>query len=388
MAVRVLVVNAGSTSVKLRLLGHDDQVEASADTGAPDDSLADEVASFLDSKPTPDVVGHRVVHGGERFDSSVLVDARTREDLGQVARLAPLHDPPALAAIDAVGKVAPGLKTVACFDTSFHKDMPEVARTYALPEEWRRWGVRRFGFHGLSCAWAMRRASGLLGRPAEELRLVVCHLGGGASVTAIAAGRSVDTTMGFTPAEGLVMATRSGDVDPGALTWVQDEHGLGARDVQEALEHGSGLLGLGGSSDMKVLLERRGARDRRAALAVEVYLHRLRAKIAAMTASLGGTDALVFTGGVGERAAQIRAEACRPLGWLGVAIDEGANDVLRGEPRGSPATGGGSGGAGGAGAGAGDADADISSPVAQVRTLVVHSREDLEIAAECRRLLG
>lgn len=364
--MRVLVVNAGSSSVKFRIVDEADQVVARRDLGPADDGLAENLGDFVHDAGALDVVGHRVVHGGPRFTTAVLVDADVREALDGLSELAPLHNPSALAGIDAATRLLVGVPQVACFDTGFHASLAPSATTYAVPAEWvARWGIRRYGFHGLSCAWSSRRAAELLGRPADRLRLVVCHLGAGASASALSAGRSADTTMGFTPLEGLVMATRCGDLDPGALLFALD-HGLRVDDANDALEHRSGLLGLSGgaSSDMRQLLAARADGDEPAGLAIAVYLHRLRAKIAAMTASTAGTDALIFTGGVGERSGPIRAEACAGLDWLGVILDEDANDAVD------------------------DGDADISAPTASVRTLVVHAREDLQIVQECRRLLG
>jgi acetate kinase len=243
--------------------------------------------------------------------------------------------------------------------------MPEAAATYALPREWRaRWAVRRYGFHGLSHAWVARRGPELLGRRRSAVRIVSCHLGAGASLCAIRDGRSIDTTMGFTPLEGLVMATRSGSVDPGLLLWLLERSRLSERELAQALEHESGLLGLAGSADMREVLARRRAGEDRAALALEVYLHRLRAGIAAMVASLGGLDGLAFTGGVGERAAEIRARAVQGLEFLGLAIDPERNES------------------------AADGDAEISAEGARAATLVLRAREDVEIARQTRRVLG
>ena len=223
-------------------------------------------------------------------------------------------------------RCCPTLPAVACFDTAFHASLPAAAATYALPADWReRWKLRRYGFHGLSHAWVARRAPQLLGRSGLELRIVSCHLGAGASLCAIDSGESLDTTMGFTPLEGLVMATRSGSVDPGLLLWLMEHEGLSAPELAEALEHRSGLLGLSGTADMRELVHRADAGDRPAQLALDVYLHRLRAEIAAMAAALGGLDALVFTGGVGERSAVVRELAVAGLGFLGLAIDAERN---------------------------------------------------------------
>ncbi len=242
----MLVVNAGSTSVKLRLVEPDDTIGRREDLGPPDSGLEEEVDRFLADAGAVDAVGHRVVHGGPRFHRPVIVDDAMRAELESLSDLAPLHNPPALQAIDALLRAAPGIPSVACFDTAFHSRLPEEARRYALPADWvERWGIRRYGFHGLSCEWSLRRAASILGRDPASLRLAVCHLGGGASVTAVAGGRSVDTTMGFTPTEGLVMATRSGDVDPGAIAWMA-ERGLSGGELMDGLEHRSGLLGLTG----------------------------------------------------------------------------------------------------------------------------------------------
>lgn len=257
----------------------------------------------------------------------------------------------------------PDVPAVACFDTAFHVTLPPAANTYALPARWReRWRVRRYGFHGLSHAWIARRAPELLGTSASGLRIVGCHLGAGASLCAIADGRSTDTTMGFTPLEGLVMATRSGSVDPGLLLWLLEKTGMTGRELAHALEHEAGLLGLAGTADMRQVLARADAGDRDARTALGVYVHRLRAAIAAMTAALGGLDALVFTGGVGERSSAIRASTVAGLGFLGVAIDDRRNA--------NP-----------------NVDAEITGAGAQVRTLVVHAREDLEIARQVRDLV-
>ena len=219
------------------------------------------------------------------------------------------------------------MPSVACFDTAFHASLKPAASRYALPTAWvKKWQLRRYGFHGLSCEWSASRAAVLLERPVDSLKLVICHLGGGASVTATAGGLSVDTTMGFTPTEGLVMATCPGDVDPGAIAWVA-AHGVAPGELADALEQRSGLLALSGglTGDMRELLGHRAGGDPAAILAVDVYLHRLRAKIAAMTAATDGTDAVVFTAGVGENADEIRAAACEHLQWIGISLDAQAN---------------------------------------------------------------
>jgi acetate kinase len=359
-------VNAGSTSLKLRIVERDDRVSESVDLGPPGDSLEDDVSRFLASVGPLDAVGHRVVHGGTQFTRPVVIDASVRAALDQLNELAPLHNPPALAAIDALRHVSPNVPAVACFDTAFHTSLKPAASSYALPTVWvERWGLRRFGFHGLSCQWSAGRAAALLEPSATPLRLVICHLGGGASVTATAGGRSVDTTMGFTPTEGLVMATRPGDVDPGALAWLAT-HGVAPHELADALERQSGLLALSGglTGDMRQLLQHRANGDPAAVLAVDVYVHRLRAKIAAMIAATDGTDAVVFTAGVGENAGEIRADACEHLEWIGISLDDFANRSV------------------------GADDVDISRAGAKVRTLVIHAREELVVAAGCRSVVN
>jgi len=376
--VRTLVVNPGSSSLKLRVLDGG-SVAATHDLAcAEGEAELDDLAAFLESAPGPlDAAGVRFVHGGADLRRSVVVDRTVLAALEAARDLAPLHNPPALAALHALAVLRPGLPLVACFDTAFFADLPAAAATYAVPLSWtEKWGVRRFGFHGLSHAWAARRAAALLQRGdggaggTAGLRVVTAHLGAGASLAAVRDGVPLDTTMGFTPLEGLVMATRSGSVDPGVLIWAQRHHGLSADDLDRILDRESGLLGLSGlSGDVPTLVDAAGRGDGRARLALDVYLHRLRALVAAMAAALGGLDALVFTGGVGEHSAEVRAGACGGLGFLGLSLDDEANAATP--------------------AGAGPADDRVISPAGQrVAVLVVEAREDLEIAGEVRRLLG
>ncbi len=363
--MRVHVVNAGSSSLKLRLLDGVDALLGEHDLPALR-GRADEaaLAAALSDLPAPDAIGHRIVHGGAHYQSAVRLDARVLQELGALSDLAPLHQPAALEAQALVESALPALPAVACFDTAFHATLPAAAFTYALPQSWReRWPLRRFGFHGLSHAYAARHAAELLGRPVEELRIVTCHLGAGASLCAVRAGRSVDTTMGFTPLEGLVMATRAGSVDPGLLLWLLEERRLEIGVVAHALEYESGLAGLAGSADMREVVARAEDGDDDAILALDVYVHRLRAGIAAMAVVLDSLDALVFTGGVGEHAPAVRDRTAAGLGLLGIALDSERNTSS-------------------------NTDADIGAADARVRTLVVTAREDLEIARQVRRLLG
>jgi acetate kinase len=363
--VRVLVVNAGSSSLKLRLLGARNAVEHSADLPAgPGGFDASSLAGVLRGWGEPDVVGHRIVHGGTMFTGPVLIDGAVREQLRALTDLAPLHQPKSLAALDAVTAQLPGVPAVACFDTAFHTTIPPAAATYAVPREWQeRYAIRRYGFHGLSHAYCSKRAAQLLGRPVTSLRIVTCHLGAGASLAAVLDGRSVDTTMGFTPLEGLVMATRSGTVDPGLVLWLEEHEHLPPHEVATALEQRSGLLALAGTGDMREVQAAADRGDPDARLAIDVYIHRLAGGIAAMSAATGGIDVLAFTGGVGEGSAVIRHLAAERLAYLGVAVDIHRNDHARG-------------------------DDDITAATATVRTLVITAREDLQIAGEARRLLS
>jgi acetate kinase len=314
------------------------------------------------------VVGHRVVHGGQRFSQAVLIDDDAVAAIGDLTDLAPLHQPRALAGIAATRALLPEVPGVACFDTAFHAGLPPAAASYALPLSWtRRFGLRRFGFHGLSHAYASGRAAQLLNdHDAKRLRVVTCHLGAGSSLAAVKGGACVDTTMGFTPLEGLVMATRPGNVDPGLLVWLQQHGGLSLAEVSEGLEFRSGLAGLAGlpsgSGDMRDVRLAAERGDPQARLALDVHAHRLRASIAAMAAAMDGLDALVFTGGIGEHQPEARAEAAADLSFLGVALDAERNATAQ-------------------------PDCDVSAPGAAVRTLVIAAREDIEIARQSRAVL-
>ena len=363
--MQILTVNAGSSSLKLSLIGAQDETIAEHELPAPRSRIDPaELHRVLDGPlGDADAVAHRIVHGGERFREAVRIDAGVTDQLRRLTDLAPLHQPKSLAALDAVSERLPALPAVACFDTAFHATLPPAAFTYALPARWReRWGLRRFGFHGLSHSWVARRAPELLDDGPTIRRLVSCHLGAGASLCAIADGRSQDTTMGFTPLEGLVMATRSGSVDPGMLLWLLEREAVSEREMTEALEHESGLAGLAGSADLQTVLAAAERDEPAAVLAIDVYLHHLRAGIAAMAATLGGIDVLVFTGGVGQHSSAIRARAADGLGFLGVRTDPAANAAPSG-------------------------DAEITAGGGLVRTLVLQAREDLEMARQTTAVL-
>jgi acetate kinase len=363
--LNVLVLNAGSSSLKVSLVDGHDRVLGDQEFEVAEGRLdREQLAQAIRGLDAPEAIGHRIVHGGPRYRQSLRIDGAVLRYLETIADLAPLHLPAALAGVAAAQDLLPDVPGVACLDTAFHAGMPPAAFTYAIPESWReRHGMQRFGFHGFSHSYAARRAAEILGRLASDLRIVTCHLGSGASLAAVAGGRSVDTTMGFTPLEGLVMATRSGTLDPGMLLWLQRHTRIGEPELTEALDREGGLKALAGTGDMREILQKLSAGDQRANLAFDVYVHRLRGSIAAMAAAMNGLDALVFTGGVGENAAPVRAAAAEGLAFIGVEIDPSLNATAR-------------------------ADLDISAPAAKVRTLVVKAREDVEVAREVRRILA
>jgi acetate kinase len=309
-------------------------------------------------------VGHRVVHGGA-FTSSVRTTPELRSRIASLADLAPLHNPPGLEALNAAESALPDVPHVAVFDTAFHATLPPEAYTYPLPQHWEsEWGIRRFGFHGLSHAYCSRRAAEMLARPLAHLRLVICHLGHGCSASAVRGGQCVDTTMGFTPLEGLMMATRSGSIDPGIITHVQQHRGLSAQQVEAALNRASGLLGVSGvSGDMRQVLAAAGEGHQRARLAIGLYAHRVRQAIGSLTVTLGGIDALIFTAGVGEHAAEIRKAVSGGLECLGLDLDVQANASCR-------------------------PDADIASHTSRGRILVIATREDLTMLREVIEVIG
>lgn len=358
---RVLTVNAGSSSLKLRLL--DGEVLTVEQELERWDGDAEPIRAFL-VEHGADAIGHRVVHGGTRMSAAAVVDDDVAQYLDSLTELAPLHQPRALAGIRAARRAAPGTPSVACVDTAFHATLPAAAATYALPREWnRKWSLRRYGFHGLSHAYASVRGAHVTGLVPGRGRVLSCHLGAGASLAAVRDGRSVDTTMGFTPEEGLVMASRSGSVDPGLLGFLLTVKGMPVADLFDALATRGGLAGLSGSGDLRDVFAARDGGDRDAALALDVYLHSLVRHAGAMLAVLGGLDLVVFTGGVGEHQPPVRSAVCAALECAGVAVDPARNAAA-------------------------DGDTDIGAPGARVRVAVVQAREDLEIARQTRAALS
>ncbi|MBC6463189.1 acetate kinase [Actinomadura sp. HBU206391] len=398
----MLVLNTGSSSIKYRLLGTEPvgrlaaglverigegesalthrgtrdhrRVEPYRDH---DEGLRAMLAAFDAAGPALDrvtAIGHRVVHGGSRFSAPVLIDDAVERVIGELGALAPLHNPANLKGIQVARRVFPSVPHVAVFDTAFHQTLPPWAYTYAVPKEWAaELGVRRYGFHGTSNAYVVRRASALLGRPLEGLNLIVLHLGNGASATAVSGGRSVDTSMGLTPLEGLVMGTRSGDVDPALPGFLRRGAGLTAEEIDTALNRRSGMLALAGANDLREVWRRVDAGDPDAGLAVQVYCHRIRHYVGAYYAVLGRVDAVVFTAGVGENDARVRAGALSGLDRLGITIDPTRNDASDGEV---------------GGAGVSGPDRVVSPEGAEVAVLVIRTDEELEIANETLACVG
>ena len=362
--MRVLVVNAGSSSLKLSVLASEKVQAARTIERWDGDTSLTPVSELLEEAGSVDAVGYRIVHGGPDHAGPARITRELISELTALTELAPLHQPRALAAIEVISGLLPKVQAVACFDTAFHRTIPAAAATYALPAAWNEgWGLRRYGFHGLSHAYAARRAAEIADRPVTGSRIVSCHLGAGASLCAVASGLSVDTTMGFTPLAGLVMATRSGSVDPGVLLWLLRTGRATVAELADVLEHRSGLAGLSGTSgDLREVLAAREQREPAAVLAYDVFVHRLAREVGAMTTSCGGLDVLALTGGIGEHAAVVRADLAGRLRHLGVAVDPASNDAA-------------------------SSDADVSTVDASVRTVVVTAGEDKQIAREVAALL-
>lgn len=368
---RALVLNAGSSTLKWSVLEMAGGQRLVADGtvewhGFAPERQAEQVrAALRESSAARSVAaaGHRVVHGGARFRGPVRITPAVRQELASLVEVDPLHTPAALAGIDAVTAAAPELPQVAAFDTAFHADLPEAAALYPLPWEWtERYGLRRYGFHGLSVSYASRRVTELLGTAPG--RLLVCHLGSGCSLTAVADGRSVDTSMGMTPLEGVMMATRSGSVDPGLLLHLQRHHRIGLDELEDGLQHRSGLGGVAGAGpDLRQVLAAAAGGSRRAALAYEIFVHSLVRTAGAMIAVLGGLDALVLTGGIGEHSAQLRGDFLGRLAYAGLTVDAAANQAAAG-------------------------DQEISPAGAAVRAFTITAREDLAVLRELLSVLA
>jgi acetate kinase len=381
--MKILVLNGGSSSFKCWF--HDvreplpveaprplweTQVPFHAGTPLADvlpallEALWSGAKKAIDSPEQIEAVGHRIVHGGKAYRETTRVTPEVRTAIAQQAEFAPAHNRFELEAIEAVDRVLGSrVPQIAVFDTAFHAALEPAAYVYPVPYRWLQDGVRRFGFHGISYQYATRRAAQLLAKPAGALRLILCHLGNGCSLAAVRNGKSVDTTMGFTPLEGLMMGTRSGSIDPGILVYLLRHCGYQADQLDEILNRESGLKGVSGlSGDMREILAAAAQGNRQAQLAFDIYAHRVTREVGAMLAVLGGVDALAFTGGVGENCPPLREHVCRQLGFLGLEIDSAKNAHIAG-------------------------DQDIATPQSAVRVLVIHAQEDWEIARECYHLV-
>jgi acetate kinase len=373
--MKILVLNGGSSSFKCWF---QDMPEGKPWTAQADwktstmpegllgpliESLWQGEARAIGSPTEIDVVGHRIVHGGPKYRESVWITPEVRAGIAEQAQFAPAHNRLQLAAIETVDRViGTGVRQVAVFDTGFHATLEPAAYVYPGPYEWLDQGIRRYGFHGISVQYSTRRAAQLLRVPENSSRLIVCHLGNGASVTAVRNGRSVDTSMGFTPLEGLMMGTRSGSIDPSILVYLIRRHGYSADQIEEILNRKSGLRGVSGNaSDMREILDLMDQGNERARLAYDIYAHRLTREIGAMLAVLGGVDAIVFTGGIGENCAPLREVVCGQLAFLGLKLDSAKNA----QP---------------------ELDQNIAAAGSTTQVLVIRADEDLEIARECQRL--
>ncbi|MGH9663069.1 MAG: acetate/propionate family kinase [Bryobacteraceae bacterium] len=356
--MKILVLNVGSSTVKGTL--YDEALkrlwngEREFHAEAPLAAIEREIRGL----GPIDVAGHRIVHGGPDLRDTVWIDAGVKAQIAAAAELAPVHNRNELAAIEDMERIlGPGLRQAAVFDTAFHATLPPAAYVYPVPYEWLQRGIRRYGFHGISHQYVSRRAAEVLGRDLADLRLITCHLGNGCSLAAVRGGVCIDTTMGFTPLEGVMMGARSGSIDPGILIHQLQHAGATAESLDRTLNEASGLKGVSGvSSDMREILAARAQGNARAQLAFDIYIHRLRAGIGAMLAALGGLDALVFTAGIGENSAEVRAAACQALSFLGLELD----------PR--------------------KTEGDIAAANSNVRVLAIRTQENEEIARECLRL--
>ncbi|GAV24999.1 acetate kinase [Carboxydothermus islandicus] len=328
------------------------------------EELVREEYGILKSLEEITAIGHRIVHGGERFSGSVIIDEEVLNAVEECVQLAPLHNPPNVLGIKACQKLLPNTPQVGVFDTAFHQTMPKKAYLYGVPHNWyEKYGIRRYGFHGTSHKYVAFKASEILGKPLRELKIITCHLGNGSSVAAVKEGKSVDTSMGFTPLEGLMMGTRSGNIDPAIVTFIQEKEGLSAAQVNDILNKKSGVLGISGYSDFRDIEERASAGDDKAKLALEMFCYQVAKYIGAYAAAMNGVDAIVFTAGVGENSEVVRREVCKYLGFLGAILDEEKNKI-RGK------------------------ETLISTPDSKVKILVIPTNEELMIAKETLELVS
>lgn len=396
--MKILVINCGSSSLKYQLIDMENEsvlakglverigIEGSVLTHKPSgkdkaviqqpmkdhkdaiklvlDALVDPVHGVIKSMSEISAVGHRVVHGGEKYSKSVLIDESVMKALEECTKLAPLHNPPNLIGINACRALMPGVPMVAVFDTAFHQTMPKSSYMYALPYElYEKYGIRRYGFHGTSHKYVSGLCAQMMGKKIEDLKIITCHLGNGASVAAVCRGKVLDTSMGFTPLEGLVMGTRCGDMDPAIVTFLEDEAGMSSKEVNNLMNKQSGVLGISGvSSDFRDVEAAAAEGNERAALALDVFYYRVKKYIGAYAAAMGGVDAIVFTAGLGENSPETRMEICKGLEFIGVSIDPEKNNC-RGK------------------------QVEISAEGATVRTFVIPTNEELMIARDTKEIV-
>lgn len=366
--MKFLIFNAGSSSLKVSV-AENETITAQHSFSTPPMQMSDEAwAELLNTLRMEtggyDVVVNRVVHGGAEFGHAALIDDQVQAQIEALTDMAPLHQPPSVFVMAKLRQFAPDAIHVACFDTAFHATIPEGAYTYAVPLRWRReFGIRKFGFHGLAHEYNVKKTAELLGRPLESLKIVSAHLGSGASLCAVLDGKSLDTTMGFTPLDGLVMGTRSGTLDPSVPAWLVERAGVSYEKIVERLSKESGLMGLAGDTHMGHIADRARRGEAEATLALEVWMHRTVSLVGQMAAAMGGIDALVFSGGIGENCAPERGEIVRRLAWLGFELDAVANAANR-------------------------MDTVITTPASTRQALVVESREDLTMIRQAAALVA
>jgi acetate kinase len=351
-----LTVKSNSVQQQTELANRDRALETMLNT------LVEGKTKVLEGLEQIDLVGHRVVHGGAKYFQPTIITAEVKNTIADLIPLAPNHNPAHLEGIEAIAKILPKVTQIAVFDTAFHSQIPEPAKVYPLPYEWYERGIQRYGFHGISHQYCATKTAQILAQSLDSLKIITCHLGNGCSLAAIANGICIDTTMGFSPLEGLMMGTRCGSIDPQILLYLMREDGLTEGELNQLLTKESGLLGVSGiSADMRAILAASAEGQARAQLAFDIYIHRLRSSIGAMIASLGGLDVLVFTAGVGENTAKLREETCEQFAFLSLYLDTDKNNAH-------------------------PVNEDIATSDSQVRVLVIHTEEDWAIATQCWQL--
>ena len=351
-----LTVKSNGVKQKTKLTDRDSALQTMLHT------LVRGETKVLDKLEQIDLVGHRVVHGGDKYSQPAVITPEVKNAIAELIPLAPSHNPAHLEGIDAISSLLPDVPQIAVFDTAFHSTIPKPAKVYPLPYEWYEKGIQRYGFHGTSHQYCATKTAQILNKSLDSLKIITCHLGNGCSLAAIENGICIDTTMGFSPLEGLMMGTRCGSIDPQILLYLMREYNLEPKQLNKLLNKESGLLGVSGiSADMRTILAASAEGKERSQLAFDIYIHRLRSNIGAMMASLGGLDVLVFTAGVGENAVMVREKTCQQFAFLGLHLDTEKNNAR-------------------------PVDEDIATEDSQVRVLVIHTEEDWAIATQCWQL--